>query len=179
MIQLHDHHFEPYLSAHEIKDIVAEMAQQMESLKSENPHFLVVLKGSFLFAADLLQQLSYDAEVSFIQLQSYQGTESSGVVNQIVGLQADIQNKTVVVLEDIVDTGTTLKKIYSLLEKENPAKIYIASLLFKPSVYQQKLPLHYVGKEIPNKFVVGYGLDYKELGRTLSGIYQLKNNNPC
>ena len=100
------------------------------------------------------------------------------MVNQIVGLQADIQNKTVVVLEDIVDTGTTLKKFIAFWKK-NPAKIYIASLLFKPSVYQQKLPLHYVGKEIPNKFVVGYGLDYKELGRTLSGIYQLKNTKAC
>ena len=105
--------------------------------------------------------------------------KSQGKTKELIGLNEAIEGREVVVVEDIVDTGTTLKKIYSLLEKENPAKIYIASLLFKPSVYQQKLPLHYIGKEIPNKFVVGYGLDYKELGRTLSGIYQLKNTKAC
>lgn len=176
MIQLHDKIFEPYLSAEEIQKSIAEMASKMNVLKNNNPHFIVVLNGSFLFAADLLKQLDFDAEVSFIKLQSYEGTNSTGKVTEVMGLQANISNRTVVVLEDIVDTGITLEKIYSILESKNPKEIQIATLLFKPSAYQKNLDIHYIGKEIPNEFVVGYGLDYEELGRTLPQIYKLKNN---
>ena len=176
MIQLHDKIFEPYLSAEEIQKSIAEMASKMNVLKNNNPHFIVVLNGSFLFAADLLKQLDFDAEVSFIKLQSYEGTNSTGKVTEVMGLQANISNRTVVVLEDIVDTGITLEKIYSILESKNPKEIQIATLLFKPSAYQKNLDIHYIGKEISNEFVVGYGLDYKELGRTLPQIYKLKNN---
>ena len=176
MIQLHDKTFEPYLSVEEIQKKIADMASKMNVLKNENPHFIVVLNGSFLFAADLLKQLSFDAEVSFIKLKSYEGINSKGTVSELMGLQENISNRTVVVLEDIVDTGFTLEKIYSILETKNPKEIQIATLLFKPSAYQKKLDIHYIGKEIPNEFVVGYGLDYKELGRTLPQIYKLKNN---
>lgn len=176
MIQLHDKFFEPYISATEIQATISEMADKMNVLKSENPHFIVVLNGSFLFAADLLKQLDFDAEVSFIKLQSYKGTQTTGAVNEVMGLQADISKRTVVVLEDIIDTGVTLKKIYALLEVKQPKEIQIATLLFKPSVYNKELAIHYIGKEIHNEFVVGYGLDYKELGRTLPQIYKLKNN---
>ena len=176
MIQLHDKTFEPYLSAEEIQKNIAEIARKMNVLKNDNPHFIVVLNGSFLFAADLLKQLDFDAEVSFIKLQSYEGTNSTGIVTEVMGLQANISNRTVVVLEDIVDTGITLEKIYHILESKNPKEIQIATLLFKPSAYQKELDIHYIGKEIPNEFVVGYGLDYKELGRTLPEIYKLKNN---
>lgn len=176
MIQLHDKTFEQYLSEEDIQNIIIKMAQNMEGLKVLNPHFIVVLNGSFLFAADLLKKLSYDVEISFIKLQSYEGTQTSGTVTEVMGLQADICNRTVVVLEDIVDTGITLEKIYALLEKENPKEIQIATLLFKPAAYQKDLPIHYIGKDIPNEFVVGYGLDYEELGRTLPQIYKLKNN---
>lgn len=176
MIQLHDKFFEPYISATEIQTTISEMADKMNALKSENPHFIVVLNGSFLFAADLLKQLNFDAEVSFIKLQSYEGTRTTGNVSEVMGLQADISNRTVVVLEDIVDTGITLEKIYALLEAKKPKEIQIATLLFKPSAFQKELAIHYIGKEIPNEFVVGYGLDYEELGRTLPQIYKLKNN---
>ena len=176
MIQLHDKTFEPYLSAEEIQKNIADIARKMNVLKNDNPHFIVVLNGSFLFAADLLKQLDFDAEVSFIKLQSYEGTNSTGIVTEVMGLQANISNRTVVVLEDIVDTGITLEKIYYILESKNPKEIQIATLLFKPSAYQKELDIHYIGKEIPNEFVVGYGLDYKELGRTLPQIYKLKNN---
>jgi hypoxanthine phosphoribosyltransferase len=175
-IQLHDKTFEPYISEEAIQSIIAEMSEKLEALKEANPHFIVVLNGSFLFAADLLKKLSYDAEVSFIKLSSYKGTSTSGTVKEILGLQADITNKTIVVLEDIIDTGITLEKIYALLKKENPKEIQIATLLFKPTAFQKDLPIHYIGQEIPNEFVVGYGLDYEELGRTLPQIYKLKNN---
>ncbi len=176
MIQLHDKTFVPYLSEEEIQKKIAEMASKMKVLKNYNPHFIVVLNGSFLFAADLLKKLDFDAEVSFIKLQSYKGTKSTEIVNEIIGIQSNITNRTVVVIEDIVDTGITLEKIYSILESENPKEILIATLLFKPSAYQKEFNIHYIGKEIPNEFVVGYGLDYKELGRTLPQIYKLKNN---
>lgn len=176
MIQLHDKIFEPYISKEEIQKSVAKIASKMNILKNDNPHFIVVLNGSFLFAADLLKKLKFDAEVSFIKLQSYEGTESTGKVTEVIGLQTNIRNRTVVVLEDIIDTGITLEKIYCVLESKNPKEIQIATLLFKPSAYQKKLDIHYIGKEIPNEFVVGYGLDYKELGRTLPQIYKLKNN---
>lgn len=176
MIQLHDKIFEPYILASEIQNIIAEMADEMNALKPKNPLFIVVLNGSFLFAADLLKQLDFDAEVSFIKLQSYEGTQTTGTVTEVMGLQTDISNRTVVVLEDIIDTGITLEKIYTLLEKEKPKEIHIATLLFKASAYQKELAIHYIGKEISNEFVVGYGLDYEELGRTLPQIYKLKNN---
>lgn len=176
MIQLHDKIFELYVSAEEIQKSIAKMASKISDLKNDNPHFIVVLNGSFFFAADLLKQLNFDAEISFIKLQSYEGTNSKGKVNEVMGLQANISNRVVVVLEDIVDTGITLEKIYSILESKNPKEIQIATLLFKPSAYQKSLDIHYIGKEIPNEFVVGYGLDYKELGRTLPQIYKLKKN---
>lgn len=176
MIQLHDKIFELYVSAEEIQKSIAKMASKISELKNDNPHFIVVLNGSFFFAADLFKQLNFDAEISFIKLQSYEGTNSTGKVNEVMGLQANISNRMVVVLEDIVDTGITLEKIYSILESKNPKEIQIATLLFKPSAYQKSLDIHYIGKEIPDEFVVGYGLDYKELGRTLPQIYKLKNN---
>ncbi|MBJ11053.1 MAG: hypoxanthine phosphoribosyltransferase [Flavobacteriales bacterium] len=176
MIQLHDKIFEPYISKEEIQKSIAKTASKMNVLKNKNPIFLVVLNGSFLFASDLLKQLKFDAEVCFIKLKSYEGTKSTGTVTEIMGLLTNISNRTVVVLEDIVDTGNTLEKIYSILKSQNPKEILIATLLFKPSSFQKKLDIHYICKEIPDEFVVGYGLDYKELGRTLPQIYKLKNN---
>tara|TARA_B100000900_G_scaffold414090_1_gene439733 strand:+ start:1396 stop:1929 length:534 start_codon:yes stop_codon:yes gene_type:complete len=177
MIKLHNKIFEPYISAEEIQKSIAKMASKMYDLKNDFPHFIVVLNGSFFFAADLFKQLDFDAEISFIKLQSYEGTNSTGKVNELIGLQANITNRMVVVLEDIVDTGITLEKIYSILESKKPKQIQIATLLFKPSAFQKNLDIHYIGKEITNEFVVGYGLDYKELGRTLPQIYKLKNNS--
>ena len=132
MIQLHDKIFEPYLSEEEIQKSIAEIACKMNSLKNDNPHFIVVLNGSFLFAADLLKKIKFDAEVSFIKLQSYEGTDSTGTVTEVIGLETNISNRTVVVLEDIIDTGITLEKIYCILESKNPKEIQIATLLFKP-----------------------------------------------
>ena len=132
MIQLHDKIFEPYISEEEIQKSIAQIASNMNVLKNENPHFLVILNGSFLFAADLLKQLKFDAEVSFIKLKSYEGIKNTGIVTEIMGLLTNISNRTVVVLEDIVDTGNTLEKIYSILELKNPKEIQIATLLLNP-----------------------------------------------
>ena len=175
MVQLHDKTFEPYLSELEIQEIVKEMAHKMGFLKDENPLFIIILKGSFIFASDLLKTLDYDVELCFMELKSYEGTQSSGKINDILGIPQQIKGRTLVVIEDIIDTGNTLEYLNQHLMLEQPQKIYYASLLLKPSVYKKNLPIDFVGKEIPNEFVVGYGLDYQELGRTLTQIYKLKN----
>ena len=175
MVQLHDKTFEPYLSELEIQEIVKEMAHKMGVLKDEKPLFIIILKGSFIFASDLVKALDYDVELCFMELKSYEGTQSSGKINDILGIPQQIKGRTLVVIEDIIDTGNTLEYLNQHLLAEQPQKIYYASLLLKPSVYKKTLPIDFVGKEIPNEFVVGYGLDYQELGRTLTQIYKLKN----
>ena len=174
MVQLYDKTFEPYLSELEIQEIVKEMAHKMGVLKDEKPLFIIILKGSFIFASDLVKALDYDVELCFMQLKSYEGTQSSGKINDILGIPQQIKGRTLVVIEDIIDTGNTLEYLNQHLLAEQPQKIYYASLLLKPSVYKKTLPINFVGKEIPNEFVVGYGLDYEELGRTLTQIYKLK-----
>jgi len=176
MVQILDKTFEPFLEQEEIQNIVSQMAKEMGVLKNENPLFIIVLKGSFLFASDLLKALSFDAEITFMQIKSYQGTQSSGEIKDIMGVLMNLKDRTIVIIEDIVDTGNTLEYLYNRLSKENPKKIHIASLLLKPDVYSKEIPIDFVGKEIPNHFVVGYGLDYEELGRTLPQIYKLKNS---
>ena len=174
MVQIHDKIFEPYLSELEIQEIVKEMAHKMRVLKDDKPLFIIILKGSFIFASDLVKALDYDVELCFMQLKSYEGTQSSGKINDILGIPQQIKGRTLVVIEDIIDTGNTLEYLNQHLLAEQPQKIYYASLLLKPSVYKKTLPINFVGKEIPNEFVVGYGLDYEELGRTLTQIYKLK-----
>lgn len=143
-------------------------------LKNVNvPLFLSILNGSFMFTADLLKRIQFPCEVSFIKLASYQGTSSTGVVNELIGLQESIEGRTVIIIEDIVDTGHTLEKLYTELEKKNPAKIMIATLLYKPDSYKGSHKVDYVGKSIPNDFIVGYGLDYDGIGRNLPDIYTL------
>ena len=137
------------------------------------PLFLSILNGSFMFTADLLKRIQFPCEVSFIKIASYEGTSSTGTINELIGLKEDIEGRTVIVVEDIVDTGHTLEKLYSELRKKNPAKILIATLLFKPESYKGDIKIDYVGKSIPNDFIVGYGLDYDGLGRNLPDIYTL------
>ena len=174
MVQLHDKTFEPYLSELEIQEIVKEMAHKMGVLKDEKPLFIIILKGSFIFASDLVKALDYDVELCFMQLKSYEGIQSSGKIKDIMGIPQQIKGRTLVVVEDIIDTGNTLEHLNKILLAKQPKKIYYASLLLKPNVYKKKLPIDFVGKEISNEFVVGYGLDYEELGRTLTQIYKLK-----
>ena len=175
-IQLHDKTFEPYIDKETIAKAVSNLAKQIaEYAGNDRVVFIVVLKGSFIFAADLAKVYAKDAVFEFYRLKSYEGTQTSGDVKILVDIDANlIKGKKVVVLEDIVDTGNTLEIILSELTEKQPADLKIATLFFKPDAYKKDFPLDFVGIKIPNAFIVGYGLDYDELGRNLPEIYKLK-----
>ena len=174
-INLHNKTFEIFIPETEISAIVHAMANQINNSGIKNPLFIAVLNGSFLFAADIMRKINItNCEISFIKLSSYLGTESTGEVNELIGLGKNIRNRNVVILEDIIDTGITLEKLISLLEKEEVADIKVATLLFKPEAYKKDIEIDFIGESIANDFVVGYGLDYDEIGRNLPHIYKLK-----
>lgn len=173
-IQVHDKTFVPYLSSEEIQNRIAQLAQQIsEEYANKQPLFLGILNGSFIFAADLFKQISIPASISFIKLVSYKGTSSTGTVITSIGLEEDLTDKDIIIVEDIVDTGKTLTEFIPSLSKQNPNSIKICTLLQKPDALKYPLDVDYIGFSIPNKFVVGYGLDYDGLGRNTSAIYQL------
>lgn len=173
-ITIKDKQFKPYIPEAQIMEAVKKVASQInQELKDELPVFLVVLNGSFMFASDLLKEISIPCEISFIKVASYHGTSSSGAVSEIIGLSEDITNRTVVIVEDIVDTGITLEKLVTILNRKNVKQIKVASALLKPDSYKKEYPIDYVGLKIANDFVVGYGLDYDGLGRNLKEIYVL------
>lgn len=171
---MHDRWFQVYLSEETIQARIAELAQQInEDYKGKRPLFVAILNGAFMFAADLFKHLTIDAEICFIKLVSYKGMRSTGHVTTAIGLDQDIYNRDVVIVEDIVDTGKTLGLFLPKLQHQHPASLKIAALLHKPEATKHPLDLHYTGFTIPNKFVVGYGLDYDGLGRNLKEIYQV------
>jgi hypoxanthine phosphoribosyltransferase len=173
-VQLHDKKFAPHISATEIDKAVTSIASAINTdLADKNPLFVCVLNGVFLFAADLLRKIETPCEVSFIKVSSYEGTSSTGEVKTQIGLKEDIKGRTIVLVEDIIDSGNTIAKLLPLLEAEKPAAIKIATLLFKPSAFKKDFKIDYIGMEIPNDFVVGYGLDYNGLGRNLPEIYKI------
>ena len=175
MIQLHDKHFVPYLTAAEIERTVVHMAADIEAgMGDETPVFLVVLNGAFMFAGDLLKNYKKPCVITFVKLASYEGMQSSNNVKQLIGLDASLEGRTVIVVEDIVDTDTTVEKLKEILEGHKVKQFKIATLFFKPEAYRKTIMLDYTGFNIPNKFIVGYGLDYDGLGRNLPEIYQLK-----
>ena len=175
-INLKDKTFEILIPETEISAITHSVANAINNSGIKNPLFIAVMNGAFLFAADIMRKITIPgSEISFIKLSSYSGTETTGKVNQLIGISDDISGRNIIILEDIVDTGITLEKIISLLEKENVANIKIATLLFKPKAYTKDISIDYIGKSIANDFVVGYGLDYDEIGRNLPHIYKLKN----
>ena len=174
IIQVHDKKFGVYIKAEEIRKNVAALAENIwKDMNSQKPLFLCVLNGSFLFAADLVRNYMGECEISFVKLSSYSGTETTGKVKQLIGLNESIKGRHVVILEDIVDTGITLENLLNQLRDMEPAEIKIATLLLKPEAFKKDIKIDYVGIEIPNRFVLGYGLDYDGLGRNLSDIYQL------
>lgn len=176
-IKLHDKTFEIYLTENEIREIVKKVAEEINNSGIENPLFIAVLNGSFLFAADLMRKITLpNSEISFIKLASYEGTITTGKVNELIGINADIKGRNVIILEDIVDTGNTLVKLTEMIENKEVASLKVATLLYKPEAYLKEIPINFIGKSIPNKFVVGYGLDYDEIGRNLPHIYNLKIN---
>lgn len=175
-IRLGDKTFVPYLPEKKILEAVRNVAGMINrDLAGQKPLFLIVLNGSFLFAADLVREITTECEVSFVKLASYSGTASSGAIKELVGLNENIDGRHVIVVEDIVDTGNTIVHIADQLKEKNPASVRIATLLFKPEAYKKDIPVDYRGIEIPNDFIVGYGLDYDGLGRNLRDIYVIEN----
>ena len=174
-ITLNRKKFKLFITKSEISKVVKDMAKNINNTQIKNPLFIAILNGSFLFAADIMRNITLEnAEISFVKLSSYAGAESTGNVQEIIGLSQNIKNRNIVILEDIIDTGITLEKIISIIKKEDVADIKIATLLFKPETYTKEIPINFIGKSIANDFVVGYGLDYDEVGRNLSDIYKLK-----
>ncbi|MCF8320949.1 MAG: hypoxanthine phosphoribosyltransferase [Flavobacterium sp.] len=175
MIQLHGKQFVPFISSQEIDFALAAMASQVEAdFTDEVPVFVGVLNGSFMVVSDFVKHYKKLCEVSFIKLASYEGTTSTNEVKQLIGLNQDLTGRTVIVIEDIVDTGNTVAELKELFKKQNVKHLKIATLFFKPDAYKKDLKLDYIGIRIPNKFIVGFGLDYDGLGRNLPEVYQLK-----
>jgi len=173
-IIVHDKEFEPYLSAAEITQKIQDMADAINrDYAGKRPLFIAILNGSFMFAADLFKAVTIDAEICFIKLASYKGTKSSGQVITAIGLDTDLIDRHVIILEDIVDTGKTLSEFLPQLHHHHPKSLKIAALLHKPEATVYPIKIDYLGFSIPNKFVLGYGLDYDGLGRNIKEIYQL------
>ncbi len=169
-----DREFSVYITEDEIQSRITALAEKInEDLKGQDVLFFGVLNGVFLFAADIFRQINLNCQVSFIKLASYDGTSSTGKIKELIGWNEDITGKTVVVLEDIVDTGATLERVIGELKLRKAAEVKICTLLFKPEAYTKDIPIDYIGFEIPNNFVVGYGLDYDGYGRNLRAIYKL------
>ena len=174
IIQVHDKHFKPIISEAEIQKEVTRIAVDMNlELADKDPIFMGILNGAFMFASDLYKQLTFPCQITFLKLASYSGTQSTGSVKQLIGINRDLKDRVVVVLEDIVDTGVTLETIIRQLSGYQPAEIRVATFLHKPEATVMEVKLDYVGMEIPNDFILGYGLDYNGYGRNFKEIYQL------
>jgi len=159
--------------AHILREVKRVANEINHDLKGRNPLFLVVLNGAFMFASDLMKNIDIDCEISFVKLASYQGIQSTEKVKELIGLNENLQGRTVVVVEDIVDTGITMEGIIKDLHAKGVADVRIATLLFKPEAFQKNYKIDYIGMEIPNEFIVGYGLDYDGLGRNYQDIYKI------
>ena len=175
MIKLHDLYFKPFISEVEIGQAVDRLANQIaEELQDELPVFVGILNGSFMFVSDFVKKYPKPCEVTFIKLASYEGLKSSEDIQRLIGIIQDLTGRTVVILEDIIDSGKTLSEVHRIFKNEKVKDLKIATLFYKPEAYKKDYKLHYVGMEIPDKFIVGYGLDYRGLGRDLPEVYQLK-----
>jgi hypoxanthine phosphoribosyltransferase len=173
-IRVHDKHFEPYLNADAITTRIKEIAADLNrDYAGKRPLFIAILNGSFMFAADLFKELNIDSEICFIKLASYKGTKSTGHIITAIGLDMDLFGREVVIIEDIVDTGKTLSEFLPQLHHQQPASLKIVALLHKPEATVFPIKIDYLGFSIPNKFVVGYGLDYDGLGRNIPEILKL------
>ena len=173
-VKLHDKIFRPFISSSEIASQIKKVALKLnEDFYGEPVLFVGVLNGAFRFVADLMNDIDLECEVSFVKLASYSGTQSHEKVSKLIGFNESLEGRNIVVVEDIVDTGNTLVKIMEELNGLNPKQVKIATLLYKPDAYKKDIPVDYVGIEIPNDFIVGYGLDYDGLGRNLNDIYKI------
>ena len=175
VVKLHDLYFKPFISEQEIDEAVQKMVDAIAAdLCDEMPVFVGILNGSFMFVSDFVKKYPKPCEVTFIKLASYEGVKSTEDIQRLIGLTQDLTGRTVVILEDIIDSGNTLGEVHRIFKNEKVKQLLIATLFYKPEAYDKDFKLHYVGKEIPNKFIVGYGLDYRGLGRDLPDVYQLK-----
>ena len=173
-IRILDKEFELFISSDEIQGAVKRMAEEMYAdYQEKTPLFLSLLNGVFMFAADLFKVYRGDCEISFIKYSSYEGTSSTGKVNTLIGLSEDLTGRDIIVLDDIIDSGTTVAHLLDQLSGLSPRSVKVASLLLKPAALLNKVPTDYIGLEIPNDFIVGYGLDYNGLGRNLRDIYKI------
>ena len=176
-IRIHDKEFVPSIPAEDILVQVRRVANEInKDYEGQEPLFMVVLNGSFIFAADLMREITLAADVSFVKLASYQGTASSGTVREVIGLNTDITGRPIIIVEDIVESGVTMAHMIATLKRQNPKSIDICTLLLKPEKLKVQLDIKYVAMEIPNDFIVGYGLDYNEHGRNLKDIYTIKED---
>ena len=174
IVQVLDKKFSLYISKEQIRERVKEVAVEIEKdLKDKNPLFLVILNGSFVFGADLLREMNFPCEITFIRMSSYEGTSTTGEVKQVIGLRESIEGRTVVVVEDIIDTGYTMKEMLRILTEKNPEDIYVTSLFVKPDNLKVDVKIDYRCFDIDNDFIVGYGLDYDHYGRNLPDIYKV------
>lgn len=175
VITIKDKQFELFIGQEIIERGIRRVARQINAeLEGKNPVFLAVLNGAFMFAGELMKEVSLPSEITFVRLASYHGTTSTNQVREVLGLNESIEGRCVVIVEDIVDSGNTMVALKKELEKCHPAEIKVATLLFKPAALRQPLQIDYVALEIPNDFIVGYGLDYDGYGRNLKDIYKVK-----
>jgi len=175
MIHLHDLYFEKFITRSEINLAINGVALKInDDFKDKNPVFLIVLNGAFFFAADIIKKFEGNCEMSFIKVASYEGTQSSGEISTVMGAEPYLKGRSVIVIEDIVDSGNTIVAIKEILEEEEVKEFRIATLFYKPKAYTKNVPIDYIGLEVDNEFIVGYGLDYNGLGRNLNDIYKVK-----
>jgi hypoxanthine phosphoribosyltransferase len=173
-IHVHDKVFEKSIDFDEIDEAIGRIAAQLNAdLKDKNPLFLSILNGAFMFAADLFKKLSFPCEISFVKLASYTGTSSTETVRHLIGFDENIRGRTIVVVEDIIDSGLTMIEIMKQLNEKGAGEIRIATLLMKPDAFRGDYNIDYVGLKIPNDFIVGYGLDYNKHGRNFKDIYKI------
>lgn len=172
VVKIKDKTFKTSIPEAHILERVKAVAERINTdMADKNPLLLAMLNGSFVFAADLMREITVPCEISFVKMSSYQGTSSTGKVKQLLGLNEDIKGRTVIIVEDIVESGLTLKTLLDILKEKEPADVQICTLLFKPDCLQVSLDIKYVAMEIPNDFILGYGLDYDQQGRNLRDIY--------
>ena len=175
MIKLHDKYFKPFISAKEIDAAMERLAKEIATdVGDEIPVFVGILNGSFMVVSDFVKKYQRPCEVTFNKLASYEGVESTEDIQRLIGLTQDLTGRTVIILEDIIDTGNTLAEVHRIFRNEKVKSLKIATLFYKPEAYKKDYKLHYIGIEIPNKFIVGYGLDYNGLGRNIPEVYQIK-----
>ncbi len=172
VVKIKDKTFKTSIPEAQILERVKAVAERINTdMADKNPLLLAMLNGSFVFAADLMREITVPCEISFVKMSSYHGTSSTGKVKQLLGLNEDIKGRTVIIVEDIVESGLTLKTLLDILKEKEPADVQICTLLFKPDCLQVPLDIKYVAMEIPNDFILGYGLDYDQQGRNLRDIY--------